>query len=328
MTEILNQKINEEIARLPKEKQEAINSIDWGLLVKQIGNRFGLIEEEIEGLQTETGLVLTGYTNIEDLSTNIEEQVGLKISDSEKIAIEIYLNVFEPIINKSEPSIIDKTFISDPRFSKIPIETQKAISSFDWETKIREIVKKYKLSIDKIDPLEKTTIKVMAGEIETNNYEYEVKSVLNLSTEDSHNLVENINNEILKPIREILKKNSEIKEDNNEDEIPLPPYQLKVEAPIIKKEIKIENKPVEEKIPELMPLEIKESTPFLELPQTKEVIQPITISSGVNILKDKLLNETTSNNTVSDYSLPKIGNSNQAPSVARSNSHDPYHEEI
>ena len=46
MTDILQQKIKDEILKLPKVKQDAINSIDWIKKVEEIGQKFGIIERK------------------------------------------------------------------------------------------------------------------------------------------------------------------------------------------------------------------------------------------------------------------------------------------
>lgn len=97
MTEILQQKIKDEILKLPKVKQDAINSIDWIKKVEEIGQKFGLIEEEVEKLQLETGLILSGMVNLNDLPYDIQNRVGLNESDAEKIIDELFQKIFDPI---------------------------------------------------------------------------------------------------------------------------------------------------------------------------------------------------------------------------------------
>jgi len=97
MTEILQQKIKDEILKLPKVKQDAINSIDWIKKVEEIGKIFGLIDEEVEKLQLETGLILSGLVNLNDLPYDIQNRIGLNESDTQKIIDELFQKVFDPI---------------------------------------------------------------------------------------------------------------------------------------------------------------------------------------------------------------------------------------
>ena len=97
MTDILQQKIKDEILKLPKVKQDAINSIDWIKKVEEIGQKFGIIDEEVEKLQLETGLILSGMVNLNDLPYDIENRIGLNEDDVKKIIDELFQKVFDPI---------------------------------------------------------------------------------------------------------------------------------------------------------------------------------------------------------------------------------------
>lgn len=332
--EQLKQKIVEYFVKLPKEAQEVFSSMSWMEILQNISAKFSLNAKQVEELGTETTLVLLGITHIDEYKNTLEDGLNLNKESFDNLFKEIE----ESILNKIKTSLIE-TYESntlslgdekygdgkklEERFSSLPMDVQIAISETNYKETLYLLGQKYKLSIEKTGVLEEITTKVMLNTIHPDEYEENLKNKLGLSEEDNHNLVEDVNNRILKTIKESLRENWD--KNGNEDEVPLPPYQIKVESPIIKQEIKMESKPIQEKVPELMPLEI-ETTPIKKEQQLD--IKPITIPSGVNILKDKLLNETTSNNTVSDYSLPKIGNSNPIPSVAKSTSHDPYHEEI
>jgi len=97
MTEKLKQTIKEEIAKLPKENQEAINSLDWGSMSEEIGKKYLLSESEINDLQVETLLVLTGLEYLELYADNIEENTGISKDEADKIAEEIFKKIFTPI---------------------------------------------------------------------------------------------------------------------------------------------------------------------------------------------------------------------------------------
>ncbi len=97
MNEIIKQNFQDEIVKLPKIKVGAINSINWGVIIEEIGKKFGLIDEEIENLQIETGLVLVGLTSVEDFSFNIENSVGLNKDIIENIQNDIIEKIFKPI---------------------------------------------------------------------------------------------------------------------------------------------------------------------------------------------------------------------------------------
>ena len=100
MTEELKQIANEQIALLPREVQDAINSVDWGSIVAEVGKKNMLTEEEINSLQTETLLVLVGIQSWNSFPVNIEDEVGTSRDEADRIATEIDQRIFTPLYDK------------------------------------------------------------------------------------------------------------------------------------------------------------------------------------------------------------------------------------
>lgn len=117
MKKELKQKINEQIAKLPKYNQEAINSIDWDDLSWKIGKKNLLTEDEINDLQIEISLVLFGLVDIETFIINIES-VGIENKESKKISKEIYEEIFKPIAEKMEVMVKDKIKSQNPKWDQ------------------------------------------------------------------------------------------------------------------------------------------------------------------------------------------------------------------
>lgn len=105
MTEKLKQKIKEELSRMPNEIQEAVNSFDWGKISEEIGKKYLLEETGINDLQVEIMLVMTGITNIDNLKTNIESNIGTSKDEAEKIGNELFEKIFGPIGSKITENI-------------------------------------------------------------------------------------------------------------------------------------------------------------------------------------------------------------------------------
>ena len=103
MTEILKQVINREVAKLPKENQEAINAFDWANIAEEIGKKYLLLVNEVNDLQVETLLVLIGLES-DSFALNIENYVGTSKDEAEKIADEIGQKIFTPISD----ALVDK----------------------------------------------------------------------------------------------------------------------------------------------------------------------------------------------------------------------------
>jgi len=97
MTEKLQQTIKEELAKLPKEHQEAIGTFDWVKSSEEIGKKYLLNEDEINNLQVETLLVLVRLEEPDSFAKNIEDEVGTSKAEADKITEEILQKIFIPI---------------------------------------------------------------------------------------------------------------------------------------------------------------------------------------------------------------------------------------
>jgi hypothetical protein len=69
-------RIQEEMSKLPKANQQAINSFDWQRKCQEIGESRNLLEEEITGLQSEVALVLMGLSDLQTLHRYIDDEIG------------------------------------------------------------------------------------------------------------------------------------------------------------------------------------------------------------------------------------------------------------
>jgi len=160
----------------------------------------------------------------------------------------------------------------------------------------------------------------MRNEIRPYKYEEELINKISIPKEDMSNLVNDINQEILKLIRELLKKSWENTGVKDDDNIPRPPYSklIKNEELIIKNDKKI---PEEKKGPTDL---IQEKINIPNIPENK-----VDSESEKNILEDKLKGVSTSNHTISDYSTEKTDNSQLNKVINTtplSKPYDPYRE--
>ncbi len=102
MTEKLTKIMNSEISKLSSGKQEAIRSVNWAAITEEISKYFSLTENQLNSFQTETGLVLVGFAEADEYTTNLETNAGITKIDSEKIAEEVLIKIFTPIAEKIE----------------------------------------------------------------------------------------------------------------------------------------------------------------------------------------------------------------------------------
>ncbi len=105
MTEILKQTIQEEILKLPKELQGAINMSGWMIVSEQIGKENLLTDEQINAFQAETSLVLLGIEDNYSYASNIKNNVGVETEKAEKIAKETFEKILKPITDILEENV-------------------------------------------------------------------------------------------------------------------------------------------------------------------------------------------------------------------------------
>ncbi len=144
MTEKLQQTIQEEVSAMSKEAQQAISSVDWLKIVEEIGKKFDLEEEEVEDLQLETLLVITGTVDMEFYAINIENHVNTTTEKAKNISAEVTQKIFNPILEKlpkntnvsASKTPIPTPYIQsnivetmDPRFAKLPDDIEKIIKN-------------------------------------------------------------------------------------------------------------------------------------------------------------------------------------------------------
>ena len=97
--------MKEEILKLPKETQGAINAFDWTKVSEEIGQRYSFDENEINNFQIETGLFLLGFVDRDSYTLNVETEVGTSRNEAVKITEEVNQKIFNPVYNFLEENI-------------------------------------------------------------------------------------------------------------------------------------------------------------------------------------------------------------------------------
>lgn len=105
MTEELKNTIKEEILKLPKEMQQAINGLAWEKIAEEIGKKYSLSESEINHFQAETAIILLGIENPDIYTENIETETRKPKDVAEKIADEAFEKIFKPIKKSIEDAV-------------------------------------------------------------------------------------------------------------------------------------------------------------------------------------------------------------------------------
>jgi len=90
-------------------------------------------------------------------------------------------------------------------FWKLPIEIRNVISSYDTTEHILKIGKKHNLQIDQLGKMTDTTFDVIMGIVATKDYVAEISNELKISSLEASSIVRDVDEEILKPIKETLR---------------------------------------------------------------------------------------------------------------------------
>jgi len=143
------------------------------------------------------------------------------------------------------------------RFESLPEDLKWAIMATNIDEKLTEIGKNHGLNIDELGQLSLETHMVVLNYTSTDKFEESLKMRLDLPDEKNHNIVLEINEKILKDIKEHLISLSETKEEENEIVPKLDEEKVVVEEPINsesltgnkeEKEREVENKKIMESI--------------------------------------------------------------------------------
>ncbi len=105
MTEELKNTIKEEILKLPKEAQQAINNFAWEKITEDIGKKYLLSESEITNFQAETAIILVGAENINFYPENIANIIKKPKEIIDKMAQESFEKIINPIRKNIEDGI-------------------------------------------------------------------------------------------------------------------------------------------------------------------------------------------------------------------------------
>lgn len=302
----LQQKIAEYYQKLPEETKVLFASMSWMEALKEIDTKYGLNDEQVKTLGTETTLLLLGIINLEDYEKTLRNEIKLENNKIEDVIREINEKILKDIVpqlyetfNKNTSELIKEKYGEnfDERLSNLPENIKKAINDSNYQSFIYEIGNKYSLNIDQLGILEDITIKVMVGTIKGDQYENEIKSKINIPENSIKEMIVELNENIFKNIKEILKNNWSKKE-----EVPLPPYTKKVEENKVFSSPSVRETPEEQKGSDIIekPIEQKRS----EIDPYRE--HGIEILSDENITNSEVVPELKQEENKISSSLPMI----------------------
>ncbi len=92
------------------------------------------------------------------------------------------------------------------RFERLPEDAQKAISQFDYDGILRNLHLKHKLHIDQASALEKNVADIIFGDKKSSQLILHLEQDLHVGEESAKIIAFDVNDTILKPIQELMKK--------------------------------------------------------------------------------------------------------------------------
>jgi hypothetical protein len=339
----LQQKIAEAYTKLPPDVQEFFSNMKWMDTLQEISQAHDLSTSQKETLGTETTLLLLGVISKENYIDILFDELGVSDDLLERITAEINESIIEPIsdsLNKAyednTKSLVEEKYGDtrklDEKFNTLPKEVKDAIVESGYQLKLVNIATEKNLSIDQMQTLEEATNKVILNTIHPDKYEEELNSKLGVSPTVVSEIVNNVNEDILKNIREILRNNWEKSKgvaQEGEDEVPIPPYAVVAKPETPKTFASTIPKPIEETPKTESGIYKSAGIEMVSNEPEKEDVMKSIIGS-------KLSAPTVSKPVVSNQTIPKINHStpeivppnNSQPVVAAEKPHDPYHEAI
>ncbi|MCX6747439.1 MAG: hypothetical protein NTW98_00610 [Candidatus Nomurabacteria bacterium] len=262
--EELQQKIAEYYVKLPKKAQGVFASQKWLETLKKISERNTLNQEQIQTLGTETTLVLLSIISRDEYEKILTEELQLPKEKLENILEEINSLVLNPIINELSErydkniGILDEETLdqkieknnlieenTDSRFTNLPENIKKIIEDSKYSQKIYILGKEKGLTIAQITNLDEMVTDTVLGKISPEVFKIRAMSIAGLDQNKLAILVSEINEKILKGIRQQIlglenKEKSELPSfvlrENKKEEIPVSPIAplkevVEIEAP-------------------------------------------------------------------------------------------------
>lgn len=348
MTDTLDIKISKAKKKLPEMSRNSIDTVNWRVVILSMANRYN--QDQLDALETETELLLCGITAINDFPKELEKRMMVSKNEVSLILKELDEKVFKKIQEElerrigitGEKEIIYKSkgLNFDPRFNELPKDLQEAIACSDWKNKIYDIAKRYKINIEQTGILEEITSRLILNKVNGGQYDAELKTKITIPEDKIKEVVSEINESVLKNIKEILRINST---KEKKDGVPLPPYEkANQDVPPPPPYMKIPSIPTVEtpkKIELSTNLKGEDKDIYKEegieiIPNSESSDELKNEDVAVNILSDKMLSQTSSKIITSNYySTPKPSVQNDISELSLQEDsqlkhHDPYHEEI
>jgi len=214
----LQQKIAEYYSKLPPEAQVEFSSMKWLETLQNISSKFGLNDEQVKTLGTETTLVLLGMISEDEYKKILRQGLAFSVERLSGLFAEIDSQILGPVrehLNtaykkNAAGTVEEKTDEQklEGMLGNMPKYVQDAVLQIDFPEVIFSIGKENDLNIAQMGELEEFVGNIMLGKVESDKAVEILKQKLSLPEENDEKIIYAINEKILKPIREAMKAES------------------------------------------------------------------------------------------------------------------------
>jgi molybdopterin converting factor small subunit len=214
--------IKDQMKKLPTEIRELFTNPSIDAKIVNIGKNNGLNVEQLVTLQTETYLVMLGLVHPDDYPSELKDHLNIDDEKVENIVAETNEKILSKIterlreiyeemdatsenidINKENPEVDAKL---DTRFDKLTPEMKKLLEDSNYQNTLYEISRTYNLNVEQMGEVEKTVVDLITGSIKSEEFANTLKSNLNLPEETTQKIANDINEKVLKVIRQKMKE--------------------------------------------------------------------------------------------------------------------------
>lgn len=253
------EQINMAFSNLLEAKSMAMVKLGAIDIARQLVSKYNLEKNKSLVLENNIVFVLIDLLDIRDFEAYLRKDVGLSIDEARQILIEIEEKIFKPVRDLTNYYLEEKEEDLIGEEKKISgVSSLRAIHGKDlnnraafgvesiFQSRVIDIGKKYKLSIDQLGALVSVTNLVISGEIYASQYRGRLKEKISIDDATFEKIVADVNEEVFKKIRQKI-----IGEGNNESflndkDIPIPPY-ASASTPLLNKFVLNENNNLEKK---------------------------------------------------------------------------------
>ncbi|MEX2052294.1 MAG: hypothetical protein WD991_01185 [Candidatus Paceibacterota bacterium] len=199
-------------SKLSPEAQIVFSGMKWLDMLKKISIKYGLTETQSRTLGSETTLIMLGMIPMLEYEQNLAKDLAMPRENLELMITEIKSALLNPIAthitkayeNNVETETKERDVVEselDERFKKLPEDIKNAIIESNYYDNLYQIAQKYGLNIRQTGLLEEAVTSVMTGVLSPDKLEGTVKERTGTTPDIAGQMVIDINEKILKPVR-------------------------------------------------------------------------------------------------------------------------------